>query len=115
MTKKILFFLDLFTLHFGLAHYLQKNVDCELYALIDTTDKPKKFFQEQKIVNFHKSWFYHDNINLNKNYDKDYLDNIEKRYNIDLQQLVRNDRFFSQFNNFNKFSNDEILSILTQE
>jgi len=115
MTKKILFFLDLFTLHFGLANYLQKNLDCELYALIDTTDKQKKFFQEQKIVNFHKSWFYHDNINLNKNYDKDYLDNIEKRYNIDLQQLVRNDRFFSQFNNFNKFSNDEILSILTQE
>ena len=115
MTKKILVFLNLFTLHFGLANYLQKNLDCELYALIDTTDKPKKFFQEQKIVQFHKTWFYHDNIGIKKNYDQDYLNYLDKRYDLDLRQLEKNDRFFSNFNNFHKFSHEEILSILTQE
>ena len=107
MTKKILVFLNLFTLHFGLANYLQKNLDCELYALIDTTDKPKKFFQE--------TWFYHDNIGIKKNYDQDYLNYLDKRYDLDLRQLEKNDRFFSNFNNFHKFSHEEILSILTQE
>ena len=115
MTKKILFLLDLFTLHFGLANYFQKNLDCELYALIDTTDKPKKFFQEQKIVHFNKTWFYHDNIDLQREYDKNYLNNLEKKYTLNIHQLIKNDRFFSHFNNFYKFSNDEILSIVTQE
>jgi len=115
MKQKILFFLDLFTLHFGLANYLQNNLDCEIFALIDTTNKPKKFFQEQKIVNFKKTWFYHDEINLKNSFDVEYISKLDKKYDLDFQQLIKNDRFFSDFNKFHKFSHNEIESILTQE
>tara|TARA_Y100001936_G_C16084489_1_gene680547 strand:- start:86 stop:1564 length:1479 start_codon:yes stop_codon:yes gene_type:complete len=115
LTKKIIFFLDLFTLHFGLADFFQKNTNYELFALIDTTDKPKKFFQNQKIVNFTKTWYYHDNIDPKKKYENDYLQNFASKYFLNHKQMIENDRFFSHFNNFYKFSDDEITSILTQE
>ena len=82
MTKKIIFFLDLFTLHFGLADFFQKNSNYELFALIDTTDKPKKFFQSQKIVNFSKTWYYHDNIDPKKKCKDDYLQNFASKYHL---------------------------------
>lgn len=114
MTDRILFWIDLFTLHFALAYYLQKY-DYELYALIDTTNRPKKFFLNQKLVKFKKSWFYHDNINKNHKPDKSYLTEFEKKYDIHLWQLIMNDRIFYRFNKFHKFSNDEMLSIVEQE
>ena len=73
MSHKILFYLDLFTLHFALANYLQNNIDCELFALIDTTDKPKRFFENQEIVHFKKSWFYHDEIDTKMKPDLKYI------------------------------------------
>ena len=91
MSKKILFFLDLFTLHFGLANYLQKNTDHELYALVDITDKPKSFFQNQKIVNFKKTWYYHDSINSKQKTNSDYLDDAGKKYELNLKQLISNE------------------------
>ena len=115
MSKKILFFLDLFTLHFGLANYLQKNTDHELYALVDITDKPKSFFQNQKIINFKKTWYYHDSINSKQKTNSDYLDDAGKKYELNLKQLISNDRFFSHHNTFYDFSHDEIISILSHE
>ena len=44
MTKKILFCLNADFTHFSIAYYLQQKLDCEFYALIDITNKPKKFF-----------------------------------------------------------------------
>jgi capsule polysaccharide modification protein KpsS len=114
--KKILFWLDLFTLNFGSAYFLQKKLDCELYAIVDVTDRPKPFFQNQKLVDFKETWFYHDHIDKKyKNLNSDYLSKIEKKYNISLSQLAINERLFYQFNQYHKFTMNEILGILEQE
>lgn len=116
MATKIIFWLDLFTLHFGTAYFLQKKINCELFAIIDTTDRPKSFFQSQKLVDFKKFWFYHDNIKkIQAKSDIVYLHHIEKKYGLSLWQLAINERLFYQFNKFYKFDSNEILSILEQE
>tara|TARA_Y100001936_G_scaffold225417_1_gene243871 strand:+ start:14563 stop:16059 length:1497 start_codon:yes stop_codon:yes gene_type:complete len=116
MTTKIIYYQNLFLLHFGISEFLEKNFDCEQFALIDTTNKPKKFFQSQKLVNFKKTWFFHDNINLEfTSPDLDYLKRFEEKYEINLWQLAINERNFYRFNKFYKFSDDEILSIIEQE
>lgn len=114
--KKIIFWIDLFTLHFGIAYYLQKKIECELYAITDVTDRPKPFFQNQKLVDFKENWFFHDQITRKfPKPDLDYLHSIEEKYDINLWQMAINERLFYQFNKFHKFSSDEILSILEQE
>jgi len=116
MTDKLFFWLDGALTHFCLAHYLQKIYDADYYAIIDTTNKPKKFFQEQPFVKFKKIWFYHDHINkIGKNPDLNYLSNFEKKYKINLWELAINERLFYRFNRFYKFTSYEILSILEQE
>ena len=57
MKDKIIFWLDSELLSYSLAYYLQKNLDSELYAIIDITNISKKFFQEQNLVKFQKTWF----------------------------------------------------------
>ena len=56
MVRKVLFWLGSEFTHFCLSHYLQKIIDDEFYAIIDT-NKGKEFYQNQKIVNFKKKWF----------------------------------------------------------
>ena len=79
MNKKILFWIESGTIMiFGVAKYLQNDINAEFFAIYDVTDKPKKFFQEQKLVNFQKSWFYHDFIqkkatNPDLNYLKEFF------------------------------------------
>ena len=116
MKKKILFWIESGTMNiFGLAKYLQNDINAEFFAIYDVTDKPKKFFQEQKLVNFQKSWFYHDFIQKKAtNPDLNYLKEFEKKYGINLLKLALNERIFL-FNEFYKFSTDEIISILEQE
>jgi len=116
MTQKIIYYQNLFLLHFAISEFLQKNFDCEQYALIDTTNKPKYFFQSQKIVNFKKQWFFHDNIKVESSSpDIEYLKYFEKKYGINLWKLAINERHFYRFNKFYKFSDNEILSIMEQE
>ncbi len=116
MTDKIIFWLDGFLLYFGLAHYLQKNYDCELYSVIDITNRSKNFFEKQELVNFNKKWFLHDHIKKsNLKPDIEYLNKFEKRYSINIWQLGFNERIFYYYNDFYKFSQNEILSILEQE
>ena len=113
---KILFFLDVFYLHFCLAYYLQSTLDSDNYAIIDTNSKPKVFFKNQSLVNFKKTWFFHDNISKKKiDPDLNYLLKFENKYGIDLWKLAINERFFYKHNRFYKFSKNEILSILEQE
>ena len=89
MKHKIIFWLDSNFVHFGLANAIEKKYDCELYAIFDITNKPKPFYQKQKIVNFQKSWFYHDFINTkNGEPDYEYLKSFEERYGINLTLLV---------------------------
>jgi len=54
MNEKIIFWIDSKLLYFGLANYLQKKTDAEFFAIIDITNKTKKFFEHQKLVNFEK-------------------------------------------------------------
>jgi len=116
MTDKIIFWLDAFLLHFGISYYLKKKYNCELYSIIDITNRTKEFFEEQNLVNFKKKWFLHDYIKKpNSKPDIEYLSNFEKKYSINIWQLGFNERIFYKYNDFYKFSQDEILSILEQE
>ena len=114
--KKILFWIDGDTTSFSIPYYLKEKLDFEAYAIIDTTNKPKKFYKEQNFINFNKFWFYHDFFDFsNLKPDIDYLRNFEKKFKINLWELAVNERTFHRFNHFYKFSNEEILKILETE
>jgi hypothetical protein len=115
MKDKIIFWMGGDFTHFSLSYYLQKMYDCELYGIIDVTNKPKKFFQEQDLVNFNKIWFFHDYIKINRKPNLEYLKYIEKKYDLNLWKLAINERIFYRFYDFHKFSTDEILCILESE
>lgn len=113
---KILFSIDIFYLHFCLAYYLQSHLNADFFAIIDTNSNPKKFFQNQNLVNFQKTWFFHDYIKKTQQKpDLNYLSSFETKYKIDLWKLAINERFFFIHNRFYKFNKQEILSILEQE
>jgi len=114
--SKLLFWLNNSFLHFSLSYYLQSKLDADFFGIVDINDKPKKFFKEQKLVNFEKTWFFHDHIKKNhQKHDLDYLSNFENKYKINLWELALNERFFISYNRFYKFEKPEILSILEQE
>jgi len=116
MKEKIIFWLGVDLTHFCLSWSLKKQIDADFYAIVDITNKPRQFFQNQKLVNFANTWFFFDHIkNSNKSVDMDYLINFEKKYNIDLWTLAINERMFYRFFTFHKFSRNEILSILESE
>lgn len=113
---KILFWINGFLLHYCLAYYLQSNLNADLYGIIDINSKPKKFFQNQNLVNFKKIWFFHDQIKkIKEKPDLDYLQHFEENYKINLWKSALNERFFYKHNRFYKFDKHEILSILEQE
>ena len=116
MKKKILFWINSGTMNiFGLAKYLQNDIDAEFFAIYDVTDKPKKFFQEQKLTNFQKIWFYHDFMQKKITQpDLNYLKGFEDKYRINLWKLASTERIFL-YNEFYKFSTEEMISILEQE
>ena len=115
MKKKIFLWLNANLIDFCMSYYLQKISDAEFYTIIDITNKPKKFFKEQNLVQFKKIWFYHDHVKTDKPLDLDHLADIEKRFNLNLWELSLNERIFYWFNKFHKFTRDEILSILDCE
>jgi len=113
---KIIFWLDANLLYFGIAKTLQEKYDCDLFAVIDITDRPKKFFETQQLVRFQKIWYYHDNILKTKsNPDTEYLSSFEKKYGINIWLLAYNERLFYNYNRYYRFTTDEILCILEQE
>ena len=116
MKKRVLFWVNGFMLHFGLAYYLQQKLDDDFYAVIDVPNNPKKMFLNQKIVDFQKTWYFHDHIKKSTSKpDLQYLSDFEKKYQIDLWKLAINERHFYRFNRFYKFTTDEILQFLEQE
>ena len=116
MNSKIIFWINDDLSGLGLPKILQEKYNFDIYGIFDITDKPKKFFKKQKLINFSKIWFFHDHINkTNLKPDREFLKLIEEKYKVDLGLLVSNERFFNKFNNFYKFSPDEILLILEQE
>ena len=52
MQKKILVWIDRSLVNFVLAKYLQENIECELYSIYDVIEKPKEYFEKQKLVKF---------------------------------------------------------------
>lgn len=55
MKDKIIFWNHTDFIQLGLAKSLLDKHDCELYAIMDVADTPKKFFKEQQIVKFEKN------------------------------------------------------------
>jgi len=116
MKKKVIFWLGVEFTHFCLSSILQKHFDAEYYSVIDITSKPRTFFEKQNLTEFKKSWYFFDHVKKNDhNIDYEYLKNFEKKYQINLWNLAINERIFYRFNEFYKFSKDEIYSILEQE
>ena len=115
MKDKIIFWFGSDFTQFSMAYYLQKKFDSDLYSIVDVTNNSKKFFKNQKLIDFKKTWFLHDQYDKNYNKpDLDYLKYFEKKYNIDLWQLAINERMFYGFFDFHKFTANEILSIVEQ-
>ena len=115
MKDKILFWLDNFSPHFGIAKFLQEIHDCELFAIIDV-NAGKKFFENQEIISFKKKWYYRDNIlKIKEKPNLKYLKSIENKYNINFWKLAFSDQIFNQYNKYYKFSSEEILLIFEQE
>lgn len=115
MKDRILFWIDQTLLDFGTAKFLQSKHECELFAIVDVTDRTKTFFQNQKLVQFSKIWYYHDYFGKKIKPDVEYLKAFEQRYHINLWTLAYNERIFYRFNDYYKFTDDEVLSILEQE
>jgi len=114
MTKTILCWFQLDMTQFLMLEKLQQKIDAKFYGIFDIPDKNREFFINQKMVNFEKIWFFHDEIN-SKNSCKSDLDKFESKYNIDLIKLALNERTIYRFYNYHKFSHKEIISILEHE
>ena len=109
MKDNILFWVSKDLLNFGIANEIQKKYDANLYAIVETYDKPKKFFQNQNLVNFKKTW-YLDNLNVqNKKPNIEYLETKESQYDMNLWDIVYSERLFSGFNKYHIFSHEKIL------
>ena len=116
MNSKIIFWINDALALVGLPKTLQEKHNFDIYAILDVTDKQKKFFQKQELIKFSKIWFFHDYISkATKKPDTKYLKLIEKKHKIDLSLLASNERFFNKWNKYYKFSSDEKLLILEQE
>ena len=107
MNDKILFWQTSDWFNYNLANSLQEH-GFQLYSIIDTVNKPKKFFQNQKFVNYEKIWFFHDAIEKDVKYDLEYLEKFESKYRINLWLLAANERIFYKFNPFYEFSTEEV-------
>lgn len=115
MKDRVIFWFGADFTQFCMAYYFQKKYDCEMYSIVDITNKPKIFFKNQQLINFKKTWFLHDQYDKDhQKPDIDYLKYFEEKYNIDLWKLAINERIFYGFFNFHKFTTNEILSIVEQ-
>jgi len=62
MSNKILVWVDVGLIQFGIAKYLQKIYDCDLYAVYDFNHHIKESFLNQKLINFKQVWYYWDHV-----------------------------------------------------
>ena len=116
MNSKIIFWMNDALALVGLPKTLQEKYNFDIYAVLDVTDKQKKFFQKQELIKFSKIWYFHDYISkTTEKPDTKYLKLIEKKYKINISLLISNERFFNKWNQYYEFSSDEKLSILEQE
>ena len=114
MKDKIVFWFGGDFTQFCMAYYFQKKYDCDMYSIVDITNKTKEFFKHQELISFKKTWYLHDQYDSKLEPDIDYLKKFEEKYRINLWQLAINERIFYNFFDYYKFSNNEILSIIEQ-
>ena len=115
MKDKIVFWFGSDFTQFCMSYYFQKKFDCEMYSIVDITNTTKFFFKNQKLVDFKKTWYLHDEYDNNdRKPDLEYLKKFEKKYKIDLWKLAINERMFYNFFDFHKFKTNEILYIVEQ-
>ena len=62
MSKKILFWIDVSLLQFGVAKMLQEKLDDEFYVIYDLNHHLKKSFKNQNIISFQNEWYYWDHV-----------------------------------------------------
>jgi hypothetical protein len=116
MSNKILAWIDLGLITFGIAKYLEKIYDCDLYAVYDFNHHIKESFLNQKLINFKQVWYYWDHVlNIKQKPDVEYLNSFEQKYDINLWSVTSSDRVFNKYNKFYTFSRDEVLKILELE
>ena len=115
MKDKILFWVDVSLIQFGIAKTLQEKIDSNFYVIYDLNHHLKKSFLEQNIVDFEKEWYFWDHVGKIQEVNTQYLKKIEKEYKINLWEIAFSERNFHKYNPFYKFSKKEILSILEQE
>ena len=116
MNDKIIFWLTNSVINFGVAKFIQEKLDCKIFGIADIVNKQKAFYENQQFVKLQKIWYLHDHILKTRNKpDLKYLSYIEEKYKINLWLLAYNERIFYRFNDFHKFSSNEVLSILEQE
>ena len=115
MTEKIIFWFSADLLPYCLAHFFQKQRDSELFAIFDVTNKPKEFFKKQEFIKFTNFWFYHDQMKFEIKPDIDYIENIEKKYNLDISEMIDNDRILNHYNEYYNFNQVQKNIILQNE
>ena len=122
MSNKILVWVDVGLIQFGIAKYLKKIYDCELFAIYDFNHHIKKSFLNQKLIDFKKEWYYWDHVlNIKQKPDVEYLKSFEQKYGINLWSIAYTERIFytakpiEEPHRFYNFSRDEVLKILELE
>jgi hypothetical protein len=116
MSDKILFWIDSNLLYIGIAEFLKEKYDAKYYAITDLSEQLASFFEEQKIIEFEKTWSFRDNVYLNhKKPDMEYLEKFEKENKIDLWKLAYSERVFYKYNKYHKYSDEELLEIFEHE
>ena len=100
---KILFWIDVSLLQFGVAKMLQEKLDDELYVIYDLNHHLKKSFKNQNIISFQNEWYFWDHVGETKEPDLKYLKKIEEDYKINLWGVAYTERNFYQYNPFYKF------------
>jgi hypothetical protein len=116
MTKNFLFWCNLDMIEFGISYSLQKKIDGNFYAISDSHDSLKNFFQDQDLVNFKKTWYYRDYLKSNfSKPDMEYLKSFEQKYKISIWGIVYSEILFFNKIRYYVFSDEEILSIIEHE
>ena len=113
MNDKILCWLGKDLIYYGIAYYLNQQHNCELFSIVESNPKPRKFYEKQKLVPFKKTWFFSDYVQIkNKKPDMKYLSSIEKKYGINIWLMSYSERFFDERSRFHKFTQNYILNLI---
>jgi hypothetical protein len=114
LENNILFWISEELIHFFIAKFLSEKNSGKFSAIIEGHPGLKDFFQNQKIVDFNKTWFLYDYvIGPFEKPDIEYLKSFETRYDLNLWEIAFSERiFYPEFNKYYTFNHDEILSIL---